>query len=88
MRFSVLHGTMYCMSSFIFCGFRINNCVGEDNHYAFLQLTVYAALMSGWVFIMLMLDFYYWPQLQNIPVSKTTNAERTNAKKKHSETLD
>lgn len=42
----------------------INNCVGEDNRFAFVQLVMYAALLSMSALAFLFLNNYYWPQLE------------------------
>ncbi|XP_071944291.1 palmitoyltransferase ZDHHC21-like [Antedon mediterranea] len=39
----------------------INNCVGEDNHWLFLLLVFYAALLSIYTFTLQILHFYYFP---------------------------
>ncbi|XP_033103535.1 probable palmitoyltransferase ZDHHC21 isoform X2 [Anneissia japonica] len=39
----------------------INNCVGEDNHWLFLLLVIYASLLSIYTFVLQMLYFYYLP---------------------------
>ena len=51
---------------------RINNCVGEDNHYSFMQLSVYACLMSAWVFFMLCLHRWWWPDIKHTEVVVTS----------------
>jgi hypothetical protein len=38
--------------------FRINNCVGQENHYAFIQLLFYAFLLSGLSLILAVLHFF------------------------------
>ncbi|XP_074643781.1 palmitoyltransferase ZDHHC21-like [Tubulanus polymorphus] len=38
----------------------INNCVGEGNHYAFIQLLIYAALLSGLTLMLGILHFYVY----------------------------
>ncbi|XP_048761774.1 palmitoyltransferase ZDHHC21-like isoform X2 [Ostrea edulis] len=39
----------------------INNCVGEENHYAFMQLIFWAFCLSWMAFWALMLHYWYYP---------------------------
>ena len=47
--------------SFLCVLFRINNCVGEENHYAFMQLLFWAFCLSWMAFWSLMLHYWYYP---------------------------
>lgn len=40
----------------------INNCVGESNHFAFLQLLIYAFLLGVYAFVLLMFHFFVFPK--------------------------
>ena len=40
--------------------FRINNCVGEDNHYAFIQLIMYATVLCATSLLAVILHYYYF----------------------------
>jgi len=42
--------------------FRINNCVGEENQFAFMLLLLYAFLLS---LVTLVIQFIYFFQLDN-----------------------
>lgn len=43
----------------------INNCVGEKNHYLFIQLVFYAFIMSMVTLVLCMLHIYYIPPCQS-----------------------
>ena len=45
---------------FILC-FRINNCVGETNRWLFVQLVLYATLMSSSALCLLLYSGYILP---------------------------
>lgn len=49
------------IGSFLCVLFRINNCVGEENHYAFMQLLFWAFCLSWMAFWSLMLHYWYYP---------------------------
>lgn len=42
--------------------FRINNCVGEENHFAFMLLLLYAMLLSTYALILTFFHFWIWPK--------------------------
>jgi len=42
--------------------FRINNCVGEDNQWAFMQLLAYAYVMSLMSLVVELMHIFYLPQ--------------------------
>lgn len=42
---------------------RINNCVGEDNHWLFLQLCFYAQVLSLFTLVLDFCQYYYFQPL-------------------------
>ncbi|XP_029461577.1 palmitoyltransferase ZDHHC21 isoform X4 [Rhinatrema bivittatum] len=42
---------------------RINNCVGEDNHWLFLQLCFYTQLLSAYTLLLDFCHYYYFQPL-------------------------
>ncbi|KAG9486705.1 hypothetical protein GDO78_006862 [Eleutherodactylus coqui] len=44
----------------------INNCVGEDNHWLFLQLCFYTQLLSGYTLILDFCHYYYFLPMKAI----------------------
>ena len=54
---------------------RVNNCVGEGNRWVFVQLVLYAMLMSGTALLLLLYSRYLLPaclQHQNMVRAKVT----------------
>lgn len=43
---------------------RINNCVGEDNHWLFLQLCFYTQILSSYTLILDFCHYYYFLPLK------------------------
>jgi len=46
------------------CGdlvFRINNCVGEDNQWAFMQLLAYAYILSLMSLVLELMQLFFLP---------------------------
>jgi len=41
--------------------FRINNCVGEDNQWAFMQLLAYAYVLSLMSLVLELMHLFYLP---------------------------
>ncbi|XP_030422487.1 palmitoyltransferase ZDHHC21 isoform X4 [Gopherus evgoodei] len=44
----------------------INNCVGEDNHWLFLQLCFYTQLLSSYTLILDFCHYYYFLPLKKV----------------------
>lgn len=40
----------------------INNCVGEENHFAFCLLLLYAFLLGAFTVVLTMMHFWVWPK--------------------------
>lgn len=55
------------LASYMFCVFvcicRINNCVGEDNHWLFLQLCFYTQVLSLYTLVLDFCQYYYFQPL-------------------------
>lgn len=47
-------------------GCRINNCVGEDNHWLFLQLCFYAQVLSFFTLVLDFCQYYYFQPLTRL----------------------
>lgn len=64
---------------------RINNCVGEDNHWLFLQLCLYAQILSLFTLALDFCQYYYFQPLTRLdqvtcprsPSSRTTPRKQT-----------
>lgn len=45
---------------------RINNCVGEDNHWLFLQLCFYTQVLSLFTLVLDFCQYYYFQPLTSL----------------------
>ncbi|XP_061620416.1 palmitoyltransferase ZDHHC21 isoform X3 [Phyllopteryx taeniolatus] len=50
----------------------INNCVGEDNHWLFLQLCFYTQVLSGFTVALDFCQYYYFQPLAHLDQEKFT----------------
>ncbi|GLD71595.1 palmitoyltransferase ZDHHC21 [Lates japonicus] len=50
----------------------INNCVGEDNHWLFLQLCFYAQVLSLFTLVLDFCQYYYFQPLTGLDQEKFT----------------
>lgn len=48
------------------CPSRINNCVGEDNHWLFLQLCFYTQVLSLFTLVLDFCQYYYFQPLTEL----------------------
>ncbi len=48
------------------CSSRINNCVGEDNHWLFLQLCFYTQVLSLFTLVLDFCQYYYFQPLTGL----------------------
>lgn len=48
------------------CLCRINNCVGEDNHWLFLQLCFYTQVLSLYTLVLDFCQYYYFQPLVSV----------------------
>uniref|UniRef100_A0A3B3QQ61 Palmitoyltransferase n=1 Tax=Paramormyrops kingsleyae TaxID=1676925 RepID=A0A3B3QQ61_9TELE len=53
--------------------FRINNCVGEDNHWLFLQLCFYTQVLSLFTLVLDFCQYYYFQPLSGVDPEQFTS---------------